>query len=114
MQTFGKQGEELAIDFLENQGCRVISRNYRFKKSEIDIICEGEGLMIFVEVKTRSRRDFGEPESFVSLTQQKAIIRAAEEYLLESNWKGDIRFDIIAIVKSKEETEVLHLKDAFY
>jgi len=114
MQTFGKKGEDLACDFLTNLGYKIVARNYRFKRSEIDVICKGSDVLIFVEVKTRSSRNFGEPESFVSASQQKAINRAAEGYLSESDWSGDIRFDIISIVKSNHEEEVFHIKDAFY
>lgn len=114
MQTIGKKGEELASKFLVKLGYRIVERNYRYKKSEIDIICTGEELLIFVEVKTRSSRDFGEPESFVSKNQQSAIIRASEEYVLQTQWEGDIRFDIIAIIQSAKEQEIMHFKDAFY
>lgn len=114
MQTFGKIGEDLACGFLIREGYEILERNYRFKRSEVDIVCKGEGLLVFVEVKTRSSRTYGEPESFVSEAQQLAIIRAAEHYITESNWGGDIRFDIVSIVKSSNEEETLHLKDAFY
>lgn len=114
MQTFGKKGEDLACDFLANNGYELIVRNYRFKRSEIDIICKLENLLVFVEVKARSSRTYGEPESFVSESQQIAITRAAEHYIMELDWTGDIRFDIVSIIKSYKETEILHLKDAFY
>lgn len=114
MQTFGKKGEDLASKFLEENDYQIKIRNYRFKKSEIDIICEKEGLLIFIEVKTRSSNAFGYPEEFVSTTQQKAIIRAAEVYIEENKWTGDIRFDVIAIILSSENPEIEHFKDAFY
>ena len=114
MQTFGKKGEDIAFNFLEENQYQIIQRNYRFKKSEIDIICQKAGLLIFVEVKTRSSKAFGYPEQFVSISQQKAIIRAAEHYVEETKWAGDIRFDIIAIVMKAEMVEIEHLKDAFY
>lgn len=114
MQSIGKKGEELAASYLREKGYEILSRNYRFKKSEVDIICSKNDLLIFVEVKTRSSLKYGQPEVFVSLNQQKAIIRAAEEYLLETDWKQDLRFDIISIFMKKEDAEIEHLKDAFY
>ena len=114
MQTFGKLGEDKAADYLQQQGYNIVARNYRYKQSEIDLICIKDRLLVFVEVKTRSSKAFGEPESFVSLRQQKAIIRAAEVYIQEVNWKEDIRFDIIAIYKKGVEEELTHLPDAFY
>ena len=114
MQTFGKLGEEKAAAFLRNKGYEVLARNHRYKKSEIDLICQKDGLLVFVEVKTRSSRAYGNPETFVSESQQQAIIRAAEAYMDETNWGGDLRFDIIAIVSRGGEEEITHLEDAFY
>ncbi len=114
MQSIGKKGEEFAADFLASKGYNILVRNYRFKKSEIDIICEEDDLVAFVEVKTRSSLKYGQPEVFVSLNQQKAIIRAAEEYMIETNWKKDIRFDIISVFLKGDAYEIEHFKDAFY
>lgn len=114
MQTIGRKGENLAAEYLERLGYQILEKNYRFKKSEIDLICQKGGLLVFVEVKTRSTRTFGEPETFVSDNQKAAIIRAAEQYMLDANWSGDLRFDIVAIVSNKSEEEIVHLKDAFY
>lgn len=114
MQTIGKKGEELAVHHLRRQGWRICALNYRYKRSEIDIICQSEQLLLFVEVKSRSSTVYGFPELFVQKRQQNAILRAATHYVKEQQWKGGIRFDIIAIVFSKKGQELLHLKDAFY
>jgi len=114
MQSFGKQGEDLAATFLTEKGYKILERNYRSGKSEIDLICTYNGLLIFVEVKTRSSRAFGHPESFVGLKQQEAILRAADAYMEESEWDSDIRFDIIAIYKKGSQEELEHFEDAFY
>jgi putative endonuclease len=114
MQSFGRQGEDKAAAFLAEKGYEIQERNYRFKKSEVDLICRHKGLLIFVEVKTRSSKAFGYPESFVSENQQEAIIRAAEAYMLDTDWEGGIRFDIIAIYHKGAEEELVHLEDAFY
>ncbi len=114
MQTIGKKGENLAAQFLEENAYEILKRNYRFKKSEVDIICRKNDLLVFVEVKTRSSFKYGTPEVFVSLNQQKAIIRAAEEFMIETSWQEDLRFDIISVFLKGEEAEIEHLKDAFY
>ncbi len=114
MQSIGKLGEENAAAFLVENGYKILEQNYRFKKSEIDLICSRNNLLIFVEVKTRSSKAFGNPESFVSQKQQDAIIRAAEEYMIEKDWEGGIRFDIIAIYKKGRKEELVHFEDAFY
>ncbi|MBO3699292.1 YraN family protein [Fabibacter sp. E12] len=114
MQTIGRKGENLAAEHLKGKGYEILEQNYRFKKSEIDLICLDDDLLVFVEVKTRSSRAFGEPESFVSDNQKESILKAAERYMLDVDWKGDLRFDIVAIVYTNTEQEIMHLKDAFY
>ncbi|MHA7100242.1 YraN family protein [Roseivirga pacifica] len=114
MQSFGKRGEEFAKSFLSKVGYKLLAENYRAGRSEIDLICEKDGLLVFVEVKTRSSTAYGLPEDFVSKNQQQSIIRGAERYMEEVSWKGDLRFDILALVFDKGRFEVEHLKDAFY
>jgi putative endonuclease len=114
MQTIGKKGEEAAAHYLSQKGFEILDRNYRFKRSEIDIICLKNDLMVFVEVKTRTSNFFGYPETFVSENQQRSILLAANEYIEAKNWKGGLRFDIIAILEKQGRAMVEHFKDAFY
>ena len=90
----------------------MLEKNYRYKRAEIDLIVltPSEKMLVFVEVKNRSRRDFGEAESFVSEAQQHRIKEAAEDYIFGINWKKDIRFDIVSI-DSSNKIEVF--EDAF-
>jgi len=66
-----------------------------------------------VEVKMRKNIRFGYPEQSVTPAKQKKIRHVAEYYLHEKEWKGNIRFDIIAITKLTTGTEIMHLEDAF-
>lgn len=108
----GIVGEELAVQHYLDLGFEILERNYRYCRAEIDFIAlsSDEKLLVFVEVKNRSRKDFGEAESFVSAAQQTRIKEAAEEYIFGINWKKDIRFDIVC-VNPMEEVEVF--RDAF-
>ena len=107
----GKKGEDLAKSHYVKCGCEVLEENYRFKRAEIDlIVLKGEALLIFVEVKNRSRSDFGTPETFVSEAQQNRIKEAAEDYIFGINWQKDIRFDIVC-VDQNDQLEVF--EDAF-
>ncbi len=107
----GKKGEDLAKSHYRKLGCEVLEENYRFKRAEIDlIVLKEEALLIFVEVKNRSRTDFGEAETFVSEAQQNRIKEAAEDYIFGINWQKDIRFDIVC-VDQKDQLEVF--EDAF-
>ena len=65
-----------------------------------------------LEVKSRKNNNFGNPEDFVSKNQQRSIITVAEEYILQTNWQGLIRFDIIAITEKTNDLQ--HFEDAFY
>ncbi|MEQ9466899.1 MAG: YraN family protein [Ekhidna sp.] len=110
-KTKGIQGEAIAKRHYENAGCEILETNYRYKRAEIDLIAlQSEDLLIFVEVKNRSRKDFGEAESFVSDAQQSRIKEAAEDYIFGINWQKDIRFDI-ACVDPEGNIEVF--EDAF-
>lgn len=107
----GKRGEDLAKSHYEKLGCEVLEENYRFKRAEIDlIVLMEEKLLIFVEVKNRSRTDFGEAETFVSEAQQNRIKEAAEDYIFGINWQKDIRFDIVCVDRD-DQLEVF--EDAF-
>lgn len=110
-KTKGKRGEEIARRHYESNGNEILETNYRFRRSEVDIIALlEESLLVFVEVKTRSRKDFGEAETFVDDKQQERIKEAAEDYIFGINWKGDIRFDI-ACVDMEDKIEIF--EDAF-
>ncbi len=110
----GKKGEEIAMEFLRNKGFEILQHNWTYGKDEIDIIARDNEFLVMVEVKTRSSVHFGEPETFVSLKKQKFIIRAANEYILKTNFMGETRFDIIGIVITPEGHDIRHIPDAFY
>ena len=109
----GKKGEQLAVDYLTKEGYKIEERNWRFQKAEIDIIASKQETVISVEVKTRSSRDFGNPQDFVNSKKIKLMVVAMNEYVLMKNLDIEVRFDIIAITKIKEEFDINHIKDAF-
>lgn len=109
----GKKGEQLAVDYLTKEGYKIEERNWRFQKAEIDIIASKQETIISVEVKTRSSKDFGNPQDFVNSKKIKLMVLAMNEYVLMKNLDIEVRFDIIAIIKIKEEFDINHIKDAF-
>lgn len=109
----GEYGEQLAKKFLESKGYQIVALNYRYKRLEIDIIAIIDETLIFVEVKTRSKTFFGNPEDAVDNKKIKNIVEAADEYIYEHDWNGDIRFDVIAVI-AKKIPQIRHFKDAFY
>jgi len=110
----GKKGEQLAVDFLLNKNYEIIERNYRFDKAEVDIIALKDDILAIVEVKTRSTKDFGNPQDFVKPKQIKNLVKAVDEYVNVNELDLEVRFDIIAIVKEKKEFLIEHLENAFY
>ncbi|PTT01044.1 YraN family protein [Pedobacter sp. HMWF019] len=111
----GKYGEELARNYLENKGYRILEKNWVYGRAEIDLIAFWEGQIIFVEVKTRRSAEHGEPEDFVDWKKEKQLEFASLEYIERKNHQGEIRFDIIAIVfENKELYTINHIEDAFW
>ena len=112
-KEIGNKGEENAVNFLFANGYEVLERNYRFGRGEVDIIALKSSVMVFIEVKSRKNINFGYPETFLNEPQQDRIHRAAEEYVLQKEWQGEIRFDIIAILWDSKEPTLEHFEDAF-
>ena len=113
-RVLGNEGERAAATYLENIGYIVLEKNWRFKRSEIDLICKKDDTLVFVEVKTRSYVAFGEPEAAVDQKKAEKVMEGAEEYIFQNDWHGDIRFDIVSILMNDGKQKVLHLQDAFY
>ncbi|MFN0047801.1 MAG: YraN family protein [Cytophagales bacterium] len=109
----GKQGEAIAEKYLVKKGFQVLERNYRYKRSEIDLIAFLDNCVVFIEVKLRKNASFGFPEEFVTQKKAELIKMAAENYVFDKDWHGNIRFDIISILKTHLKEELLHLQDAF-
>lgn len=109
----GANGEDLACDLLHQKDYRILQRNLRMGKAEIDIIARQNDVLVFVEVKTRTNDEFGYLEEFVNRRKQRMILNAADAYIVKTGWQEDIRFDIIAITMSKPP-ELFHIEDAFH
>lgn len=110
----GNIGETLAAKFLAAQGYEIVTRNFRFGRSEIDLIVKRDNWVLFVEVKTRGSNEYGEPEDFVSVAQMNRIYQAAEEWIFATDWQGDIRFDIVTVKlgTGTEDAVIEHFEDA--
>ncbi|NJB86632.1 putative endonuclease [Lewinella marina] len=111
----GERGEALAQRYLLDHGYTVEARNYRYRRTEIDIIARRDGILVFVEVKTRSSLAFGHPSTFFKPEQQRRISRAASMYMEEVNYEWEIRFDLIAILyRSPTDYQLTHYEDVFF
>lgn len=110
----GIKGEEIAKNFLQTKGYKILDTNWRFEKMEVDIVATLAELLIFVEVKTRSTNYFGYPEDSVTDKKQDLLKIAAEEYLFQNPQYEQIRFDIVSITISDNKEEIQHFEDAFF
>ena len=110
----GNKGEDLAAQFLQEKGYKILVRNYRYQKAEVDIIAKKGDLLLAVEVKTRSTPDFGNPQDFVKPKQIQQLVKVVDFYIQDQNLEVEVRFDIVAIIKNKAGTKIEHLEDAFY
>ena len=110
----GKKGETIAKDYLLKKSYSIVEKNWRYLKAEIDLIAQKDDFIVFVEVKTRSSNNYGDPESFVSDKQQKMIINAANEYIMKNDIESEARFDIISIIINNKAEDIKHIEDAFY
>ncbi len=110
----GKRGEQLARNFLEKTGYKILSTNWRHQKDELDIVAiDGEQLVI-VEVKTRSTDYFGDPSEAVGPAKEQFMIRAAEAYLETKHLDIEVRYDIISVILTGGNHRINHIIDAFY
>lgn len=109
----GSKGEELAAAFLREKGYEIVARNYRCRRSEIDLIVRKDQWLVFVEVKTRTGTGFGQPETFVTPRKAGKVMEGAEQFILDSGWSGQIRFDVVSI-KASEPPVIDHFEDAFH
>lgn len=111
----GKAGEALASSYLQAKGYKILTQNYRFRRAEIDIIAQLDMLLVFIEVKTRGTDKHGFPEEAVSARKIELFLLAAEEFIFQTNWLYDIRFDIISITTASSGTpNIHHIEDAFH
>lgn len=122
-KRLGDRGEDVAAAYLAEKGYRILDRNYRFERAELDLIAfspgapDGSGSeLVFVEVKTRSGLRFGRPEEAISEVKRRHIVRAAQAYLHERRLeKARCRFDVISIVlPTGDEPEIQHFERAFW
>lgn len=113
-KNLGNAGETFAVKFLEQHGYKIITRNFRVRSAEIDIVAEFEGMIIFVEVKTRSDVRHGLPVEAVNFRKQQKIIAAASVFLQDEKYCDcACRFDVIEVYSDGVNFSARHIENAF-
>ncbi len=106
-QIEGKRGEDAAVAYLKKEGFQILDRNFRIRGGEIDIIAidatDGEAVLAFIEVKTRSSTEFGTPLEAITSWKLRALIKTAQFYKLKHPRLPDLmRIDAVAVSVDRE------------
>lgn len=114
-KSLGYYGETKACEYLRAKGYKILERNYRRGKTELDIVCEKDGVVAFIEVKSRRDDSFGSSVEAVNFYKTRQIVKTAEAYLIKRGLMGvvDVRFDIIGIDYENGVPNIHHIEDAF-
>lgn len=113
----GQLGEQLACRLLEESGYAILERNWRCRTGELDIVAEQEGVLIFIEVRTRkSVNRFGTPAESVERRKQSRIRQIARVYMtMNSFHEKPVRFDVITVMLERDNSlqRIEHYENAF-
>lgn len=111
---FGKLAEEFAENFLIDKNYKILAKNFRYQKAEIDIIAEFENQIIIVEVKARATDAFMLPHEAINKKKIRLIVSAANYFLEEHNINLEARFDVISVLPNeKGKLIITHIESAF-
>ncbi|MDD2217602.1 MAG: YraN family protein [Eubacteriales bacterium] len=112
----GKAGEDAACRYLQEQGYNILSRNFKCRHGEIDIIAFMDGCVHFVEVKARKNLSYGMPSEAVNFRKKRHIIKSAQQYIYlhKKYMHCNVQIDVIEIIYSDEGENINHLKNAVW
>ena len=113
-QILGKTGEDLACGELERRGYAIVARRYRRRGGELDIIARDGATLVFIEVKARDGRAFGEAAEAVTAVKRRRITRVAEDYIRRHHLSDcPCRFDVVSIHFDSGRPEIEVFQNAF-
>ena len=114
-QTKGRTAEDEARHYLQSQGLTLLMQNFRSNHGEIDLIMQDNHDIVFVEVRSRGRTDYGNALESITPTKINKIIHTAKYFLSLNEWTHTIssRFDVIAIHPIDGKTTLEWFKNAF-
>ncbi|EAR16255.1 hypothetical protein RB2501_05135 [Robiginitalea biformata HTCC2501] len=110
----GREGEDYAVRYLLASGYRILCRNYRYRRAEIDVLAFREGVLVVIEVKTRTRAFYEALSRSIPRSKIARLVRAADHYVRSNGLRAEVRFDIIQVIRLREGYRLVHLEDAFY
>ncbi len=114
-QRLGLEGESAAEEALRKAGMRILERRFRCRLGEIDLVAIHDGVVVFVEVKTRRGASYGRPAESVTFRKQERLARLALVWLTRRHklaWPA--RFDVVEVFRGRrDDVRVRHIRDAF-
>ena len=112
----GRNAEKIAFNYLNDQGLKLIEKNYSCRHGEIDLVMRLQELLVFIEVRYRESTKFGLPEETVGKAKQRKIVKTAEYFLIDKKMSDlcPCRFDIVAIHGTIPDHKINWITDAFY
>jgi len=105
----GRAGERAAADLLRSRGYQIVGAGFLARRGELDLVCRRGRELVVVEVKTRSTDAFGTPLEAVGSRKRRALVAAAAEYRALAEWRGPIRFAVVAVTVRPDEKLVADL-----
>lgn len=106
-RAIGYLGENAAADFLRKKGYEIRQQNFTVAGGEIDLVAEKNGVIVFVEVKTRSSSEFGEGEESITPLKRRRILYAVRRFLARNDFDGEYRLDAIEVAIDPATKNVL-------
>lgn len=115
-RALGAYGEDVACQYLERCGFRILVRNLRVGRVELDAVALDRGTLCFVEVRTRRGENFGRAEESIDRRKRQNLVRAALGALRQQRWPKHraLRFDVVAVDASSDPPGIRLIKSAFY
>ena len=113
-QTLGAEGERAAEKFLRRRRYTILERNYHCKAGEVDLIALHRGVVVFIEVKTRTQEEFGDPFEAVDKRKQRQVIRAARYFIAQHRLhEREARFDVVGVWRENGRMRCEVVENAF-
>lgn len=111
--NLGRKGEDIAVEYMQEQGYKILARNWQYDHKELDLIACNERFLVVTEIKTRSTEAWEHPKEAITPGKIRNIITATEAYILQNNIELEIRFDVISVIPIGETFKIDHIDDAF-
>jgi putative endonuclease len=110
---WGRRAERAAENYLTRRGLRTLERNYRVRAGEIDLVMTDHDELVFVEVRFRSRTEFGDGAASVDFRKQQRLISAARHYLQHRGDERPCRFDVVSVGRTHYRLRFEWMRNAF-